>query len=122
RPEVLARSEGPVAPAAAPVPLPVAGYDALSASAVVASLAGLDDDQLDAVRAHEVATKGRRTVLAAIDRRLGATAPAAAERATAKKATVKEATVEQAGAGKATTKESAAKKAAAKKATTKKAT
>ncbi len=43
--------------------LAIPGYDALSASQVVQRLAGLAPEELEAVRAYEVATRGRRTVL-----------------------------------------------------------
>jgi hypothetical protein len=43
--------------------LAIPGYDALSASQVVQRLAGLADDELEAVRTYEAATRGRRTVL-----------------------------------------------------------
>ena len=43
--------------------LAIPGYDALSASQVVQRLAGLSPAELDAVRAYEEATRGRRTIL-----------------------------------------------------------
>ncbi|MBA2496464.1 MAG: hypothetical protein H0V33_05110 [Acidimicrobiia bacterium] len=55
--------------------LPIEGYDALAYSQIVALLGELDDEELTEIRAHEAANKGRQTVLADIDRRLGA-APA----------------------------------------------
>ena len=48
-------------------PLPIPGYDALSASQVVERLAGLSSDELDAVRAYEGAHRNRRTILGKID-------------------------------------------------------
>jgi hypothetical protein len=58
----------PAATAARPdaAHLPIPDYDALSASQVVRRLAALSGDELEAVRAYEVATRGRRTVLARI--------------------------------------------------------
>jgi hypothetical protein len=53
---------------------PIPGYDTMAVSVIVGSLAGLSDGELDSVRAHEIRTKNRRTVLAAIDRRTGADA------------------------------------------------
>ena len=54
-------------PAVAPVPsdgaLPIAGYDTLAASQVVARLEGLDADELEAVREYEAAHRNRKTVL-----------------------------------------------------------
>ncbi len=49
------------APAAADLPIP--GYDSLSASQVVQLLPGLSSDELDAVRAYELAGPNRKTVL-----------------------------------------------------------
>jgi hypothetical protein len=59
------RAGTPVA-AANPDELGILGYDALSASQVVQRLAGLSDQELDAVQAYEAATRGRRTILARI--------------------------------------------------------
>ena len=47
--------------------LAIPGYDALSASQVVQRLEGLNGTELDAVRAYEEATRGRKTILAKID-------------------------------------------------------
>lgn len=44
--------------------LAIPSYDSLSASQVVQRLAGLSRDEIEAVRAYEAATRGRRTVLA----------------------------------------------------------
>jgi hypothetical protein len=64
------------APAAAAVPagprptddgLAIPGYDALSASQVVQRLAGLSTEELEAVRAYESATRGRKTILHRVD-------------------------------------------------------
>jgi hypothetical protein len=51
--------------------LPIREYDGLSASQVVSRLSGLTPTELRAVRAYEDASRGRRTVLLAIDRLLG---------------------------------------------------
>lgn len=47
--------------------LAIPGYDTLSASQVVPRLEALTPAELDAVRAYEVATRGRKTVLTRID-------------------------------------------------------
>ncbi len=70
-------AETPAAPAAestsaetVPAPsgahLAIPGYDTLSASQVVQRLAGLAADELEAVRAYESDTRGRRTILSKI--------------------------------------------------------
>jgi hypothetical protein len=51
--------------------LPIASYDTLAASAVVALLPGLTPSGLRAVRDHERSERGRRTILAKIDQLLG---------------------------------------------------
>ena len=68
-----ASGEAPTPPTPqAPEPKPTAehlaipGYDTLSASQVVQRLPGLEADELDAVRAYEEATRGRRTILTKI--------------------------------------------------------
>lgn len=43
--------------------LPIADYDSLSASQVVSRLRGLAPGQLEAIRAYESATRGRKTIL-----------------------------------------------------------
>ncbi|MGH9157332.1 MAG: hypothetical protein ACRD1K_16175, partial [Acidimicrobiales bacterium] len=43
--------------------LAIPGYDSLSAPQVVARLDGLSVEELEAVRAYESGTRGRRTVL-----------------------------------------------------------
>lgn len=69
---------GPTAPTSGPGPAPdaaqlaIPGYDTLSASQVVPRLEGLTLAELDAVRAYEVATRGRKTVLTRIDQLRGA--------------------------------------------------
>jgi len=81
-------------PEPAPGPGALPGYDAMSVSQIVASLRGLSDAELDEVRAHEAATKNRRTVLAAVDRRLGVVAeppPVVTKAAPVRKATAKKA-------------------------------
>lgn len=59
------------APAADAAGLAIPGYDTLSASQVVPRLEGLTPGELDAVRAYEVATRGRKTVLTRIDQLRG---------------------------------------------------
>jgi len=51
--------------------LAIPGYDSLSASQVVQRLAGLAPDELEAVRAYEAATRGRRTILARVSQLQG---------------------------------------------------
>ena len=51
--------------------LPIREYDGLSASQVVSRLTGLTPGELRAVRGYEEASRGRRTILLAIDRLLG---------------------------------------------------
>lgn len=50
-------------PAQRPAELAIPDYDSLSASQVVTRLRGLSDAQLEAVRAYEAATRGRKTIL-----------------------------------------------------------
>jgi hypothetical protein len=50
--------------------LPIREYDGLSASQVVSRLTGLSPEELQAVRSYEEASRGRRTVILAIDRLL----------------------------------------------------
>jgi hypothetical protein len=64
-----AREEGRAAAASADLAIP--GYDALAASQVVQRLAGLSPEELEAVRAYEEATRGRRTILGRIDQLAG---------------------------------------------------
>jgi hypothetical protein len=47
--------------------LAISDYDALSASQVVEHLKGLGDDELEAIRAYEVANRGRATILGKIE-------------------------------------------------------
>jgi hypothetical protein len=56
----------------APPPRPAAagGYDDLAADELIALLPSLEAPALEALRAHEAAGPGRRTVLGAIDRML----------------------------------------------------
>ena len=70
-PQTSPASGGPAtAPDAASLAIP--GYDTLSASQVVPRLEGLTPSELEAVRAYEVATRGRKTVLTRIDQLRGA--------------------------------------------------
>ena len=62
------RARRPAAAAAADLPIPE--YDGLSASQVVSRLRGLSAEELRAIRSYEEASRGRRTVLVAIDRLL----------------------------------------------------
>jgi hypothetical protein len=64
-----ARSAAPASAASADV-LPIREYDGLSASQVVSRLTGLTPEELRAVRAYEEGSRGRRTVILAIDRLL----------------------------------------------------
>jgi hypothetical protein len=50
--------------------LPIPEYDGLSASQVVSRLTGLTPAELQAIRSYEESSRGRRTVIAAIDRLL----------------------------------------------------
>ena len=59
-----------VAPAASAADLPIREYDGLSASQVVSRLTGLSPGELRAVRFYEEGSRGRRTVILAIDRLL----------------------------------------------------
>lgn len=58
-------AEPPTAPRSAPDAgrLAIPDYDSLSASQVVPRLAGLSPDELEAVRAYEAETRGRKTIL-----------------------------------------------------------
>ncbi|MGH9060216.1 MAG: hypothetical protein ACRDZY_11985 [Acidimicrobiales bacterium] len=49
-----------------PQNLAIPGYDSLSASQVVQRLAGLSAEELEAVKAYEAGTRGRRTILARV--------------------------------------------------------
>jgi hypothetical protein len=62
------RARRPTAASAAD--LPIEEYDGLSASQVVSRLSGLTAEELRAIRAYEEGSRGRRTVLLAIDRLL----------------------------------------------------
>ena len=64
------RTRRTAAPASA-ADLPIREYDGLSASQVVSRLTGLTPEELRAVRAYEEGSRGRRTVILAIDRLLG---------------------------------------------------
>jgi hypothetical protein len=65
-----ARKSAPPSAATSAAGLPIREYDGLSASQVVSRLTGLTPDELRAVRAYEEASRGRRTILLAIDRLL----------------------------------------------------
>jgi hypothetical protein len=58
----VARAEPPFDPDTLAIP----GYDSLSASQVVPRLEGLEQDELEAVRLYEEATRGRKTILSKI--------------------------------------------------------
>jgi hypothetical protein len=51
-----------------PISLPIAGYDTLTAREITALLGDLDDGQRARVREHESTNRGRKTVLAQLDR------------------------------------------------------
>lgn len=55
-----------VEPGAVATALAIPDYDGLSASHVVNRLAGLDPEELDAVRRYELANRGRKTILSKI--------------------------------------------------------
>lgn len=62
-----ARPKAPkAAPAGASGGLAIPGYDTLSASQIVPRLDALRPGELEAIRAHEVAHRGRRTILSRI--------------------------------------------------------
>lgn len=63
------RAGRPAAPASA-ADLPIPEYDGLSASQVVSRLSGLTPEELLAIRSYEEGSRGRRTVLLALDRLL----------------------------------------------------
>ena len=50
---------------------PITGYDDLTAAQVVAELDGMSDADLRKVRQYERANANRKTVLGAVDRKLG---------------------------------------------------
>ena len=62
---------GPAGPVPASEELAIHGYDSLSASHVVQSLAGLSQEELTAVGDYERAHRGRRTILNRIDQLQG---------------------------------------------------
>jgi len=53
---------------ASSVPMPFEGYNELTAKEIAEKLEGMSKEELTAVRAYEQATKGRKTVLEALDR------------------------------------------------------
>ncbi len=67
-PAVTSAVPAPAAPPAGTLAIP--DYDALSASQVVHRLEGLSGEELEAVRAYEGATRGRRTILGRIEQLL----------------------------------------------------
>lgn len=103
-----ARPQPEPEPAASSV-LAIAGYDGLTVAQVRPLLAGLSHDELRAVLDHETARDNRRTIVADIERRLGAAEPAAPAARTAK-APARNATKK--AAAKRTTAKQTAKKAA----------
>ncbi|HEX6419557.1 MAG TPA: hypothetical protein VFZ77_13740 [Acidimicrobiales bacterium] len=58
-----ASGNGQAPPAPAVADLAITDYDSLSASQVVTRLEGLTPDELEAVRAYEMAHRGRKTIL-----------------------------------------------------------
>jgi hypothetical protein len=64
-------STASAAPAPEAATLAIPGYDTLSASQVLPRLEGLSPAQLEAVRAYEAATRGRKTVLTRIEQLRG---------------------------------------------------
>lgn len=64
------RARRPAAKAASAADLPIQEYDGLSASQVVSRLSGLAPEELRAIRSYEESSRGRRTVILAIDRLL----------------------------------------------------
>ena len=61
--EPVAEPPGEQGPALDPAALSIPGYDTLSASQVVQRLPGLSAEELEAVRAYELAGRARKTVL-----------------------------------------------------------
>ena len=55
--------------------LAIPGYDSLSASQVVQRLDGLSDTELEEVRAHELASRRRRTILSRVEQLLATSPP-----------------------------------------------
>jgi hypothetical protein len=62
------RADRPAPAASADLPIPE--YDGLSASQVVSRLSGLSPEELRAIRSYEEGSRGRRSVLVALDRLL----------------------------------------------------
>jgi len=54
---------------------PIADYDELTADQIIPLLSQLEDDELDDVKAREVAGQGRKSVISEIDRQLGLAGP-----------------------------------------------
>lgn len=61
-------TDAPSSDDADPDSLAIAGYDDLTAREIIALLDGVAPDELAAVRAHELAGRSRKTVLAKLDR------------------------------------------------------
>ena len=61
--EAASATDGAVGASPTVGELAITDYDSLSASQVVTRLAGLTGDELEAVRAYEVAHRGRKTIL-----------------------------------------------------------
>jgi hypothetical protein len=53
------------------IPFPIADYDELDADQIIPLLSQLEDDELEDVKAREVAGSGRKSVISEIDRQLG---------------------------------------------------
>jgi hypothetical protein len=70
KPRTTRRPATPPSTPASAADLPIREYDGLSASQVVSRLTGLTPEELRAVRAYEEGSRGRRTVILAIDRLL----------------------------------------------------
>ncbi|WP_426572841.1 hypothetical protein [Aquihabitans sp. McL0605] len=62
----------PVRSSEAAIALPIADYDSLAASQVIPRLAGLSEDELQAVHDYEVSHRGRKTILGKITQLGGA--------------------------------------------------
>ena len=67
-PEAPTDAAGPAAAGSGPpaASLAIPGYDSLSAPQVVQRLDGLSADELESVRAYEMATRGRKTILSRV--------------------------------------------------------
>jgi len=63
-------TEADTKPLRVPV-LAIDGYDTLESKEVIARLAGLSAEQLNVIRQHEITTKNREEIIAALDELLG---------------------------------------------------